>query len=73
VELAFPDRPFLNEFPVRMFHVEQSLGRLAKAGILGGLPVGRWYPDLDDVVVFCCTEVNDPEAIDRLVEVLSQA
>jgi glycine dehydrogenase subunit 1 len=56
-----------------MFHVEQSLGRLAKAGILGGLPVGRWYPDLDDVVVFCCTEVNDPEAIDRLVEVLSQA
>jgi glycine dehydrogenase subunit 1 len=73
VELAFPDRPFLNEFPVRMFHVEQSLARLAKAGILGGLPVGRWYPDLDDVVVFCCTEVNDPEAIDRLVEVLSQA
>jgi glycine dehydrogenase subunit 1 len=73
VELAFPDRPFFNEFPVRMFHVEQSLARLAKAGILGGLPVGRWYPDLDDVVVFCCTEVNDPEAIDRLVEVLSQA
>src|ERR1700716_3246518 len=29
VELAFPDRPFLNEFPVRMFNVEQSLAKLA--------------------------------------------
>lgn len=71
IELAFPDRQFLNEFPVRMFHVEQSLARLEQAGILGGLPLGRWYPDLDDLVVFCCTEVNDPEAIDALVEVLT--
>ncbi|MDQ6741894.1 MAG: aminomethyl-transferring glycine dehydrogenase subunit GcvPA [Candidatus Dormibacteraeota bacterium] len=73
VEPAFPDRPFLNEFPVRMFHVEQSLQRLADAGILGGLPIGRWYPDLKDVVVFCCTEVNDDRSIDRLVEVLKEA
>ena len=75
MELAFPDQPFLNEFPVRMFHVEQSLARLSEAGILGGLPLRRWYPqrpDLQDVVVFCCTEVNDASAIDRLVEVLAQ-
>src|SRR5262245_15005555 len=71
IELAFPERIFVNEFPVRMFHVEQSLRRLKEAGILGGLPVRRWYPDLDDVVVFCCTEVNDPAAIDRLVQVLA--
>lgn len=71
-ELAFPDRHFLNEFPVRMFHVEQSLARSRDAGILGGLPVSRWYPELEGVVVFCCTEVNDPEAIESLVEVLSQ-
>jgi len=73
VELAFPDRQFLNEFPVRMFHVEQSLTRLRDAGILGGLPVGRWYPELDGVVVFCCTEVNDPDAIQTLVGVLSES
>jgi glycine dehydrogenase subunit 1 len=73
IELAFPDRHFLNEFPVRMFHVEQSLARLAEAGILGGLPVGPWYPELEDVVVFCCTEVNDDDAIDRVVEVLKEA
>jgi len=70
IELAFPDRHFLNEFPVRMFHVEQSLANLRDAGILGGLPVGQWYPELDDVAIFCCTEVNDPNAIAEVVQVL---
>jgi len=72
IELAFPDRHFLNEFPLRMFHVEQSLANLRDAGILGGLPVGQWYPELDDVAIFCCTEVNDPNAIAEVVEVLSR-
>jgi glycine dehydrogenase subunit 1 len=75
IELAFPEAPFLNEFPVRMFHVEQRSARLREAGILGGLPVGHWYPaepELRDVVTFCCTEVNDPAAIDRMVEVLAE-
>ena len=74
IELAFPDRHFLNEFPVRMFHVEHHLTRLREAGILGGLPVGRLFPDrpeLENVVVFCCTEVNDPTAIDLVVDVLT--
>ena len=34
--------------------------------------MGRWYPDLDDVVTFCCTEVNEPAAIDRLVDVVAE-
>jgi len=70
IELAFPNREFVNEFPVRMFHVEHRLERLREAGILGGLRIGRWFPDrpdLADVVTFCCTEVNDPAAIDLLV------
>ncbi len=73
IEMAFPDRQFLNEFPVRMFHVEHRLARLREAGILGGLPVGHWFPELEDVVVFCCTEVNDPAAIDLLVDVLARS
>ena len=74
IELAFPDRHFLNEFPVRMFHVEHHLARLRDAGILGGLPLARWFPDREDmrdVVTFCCTEVNDPAAIDLLVDVVA--
>jgi len=73
IELAFPDRAFVNEFPVRMFHVEHRMRRLRAAGILGGLPMRRWFPDqpdLADVVTLCCTEVNDPAAIDHLVDEL---
>jgi glycine dehydrogenase subunit 1 len=73
IELAFPDRSFFFEFPVRMQNVEQRLAGLAEKGILGGLPVGRFFPDrpeLQDVVTFCCTEVNDPQAMDELVEAL---
>jgi len=71
IEPAFPGRQFVNEFPVRMLHVEHRLAALGRRGILGGLPVGRWYPELRDVVVFCCTEVNDPAAIDQLVDALA--
>jgi hypothetical protein len=55
--------------------VEHHLRRLRDAGILGGLPIHRWFPDrpdLADVVTFCCTEVNDPAAIDLLVDELSR-
>jgi glycine dehydrogenase subunit 1 len=65
-ELAFPERAFLNEFPVRVRDSEQVLARLRDRGILGGLPAGRWFPDLEDVLVFCCTELNDPAALDEL-------
>jgi hypothetical protein len=40
---------------------------LERRGILGGLAAGRWFPDLDDVLVFCCTELNDPAALQELV------
>jgi glycine dehydrogenase subunit 1 len=76
VEYAFPGRPFVNEFPVRMFHVEHHLANLRRAGILGGLPMVRFLPeraDLRDVATFCCTEVNDPQAIDLLVDELARS
>ncbi len=70
IDLAFPGRPFLNEFGVRCKTWNQILARLSERGILGGLPVGPFFPDdpeLADVVTFACTEVNDPAAIDQLV------
>ena len=73
VEVAFPDRPFLNEFPVRLSGLDRRLENLSERGILGGLPLGRWYPDLSEVATFCCTEVNDPGAIDQLVAGLQPA
>ena len=70
-ELAFPERQFLNEFPVIVPKPGPVLRKLARKGILGGLEVGRWFRELRGVVTFTCTEVNDPAAINQLLEVLT--
>jgi glycine dehydrogenase subunit 1 len=67
-EPAFPGAPFVNEFPLRAKQPEEVLARLAEKGILGGLDAGRWFPELEGVLIFCCTELNDPAALDELVE-----
>ena len=69
-ELPFPDRQFVNEFPVRVPKAPAVLRKLARKGILGGLEVGRWFRELKGVVTFTCTEVNDANALDELVEAL---
>ena len=66
-ELAFPDRPFLNEFPMRVPKAAVLVRKLARKGILGPLEMNRWFRELKGVVTFTCTEVNDPRALDELV------
>jgi glycine cleavage system P protein (glycine dehydrogenase) subunit 1 len=70
-EMAFPDRQFLNEFPVRVPKAAAVVRKLARKTILGGLEVGRWFRELKDVLTFTCTEVNDAKAIDELLEALA--
>ena len=67
-ENPFPESHFLNEFPVRVPDPGAVLKRLQEKGILGGLDASRFDPALEGVLVFCCTELNDPAAIDELVE-----
>jgi glycine dehydrogenase subunit 1 len=67
--LAF-DGPFFNEFVVRCDDVEKTSQALAEAGILGGYPLAKQYPQYADCLLFCCTEVNTREEIDLLVETL---
>ena len=69
-EPVFPDRQFLNEFPVRVPKSSSVVKKLARKGILGGLEVQRWFRELKDVLTFTCTEVNDPRAMDELLSVL---
>jgi len=70
-EMAFPERQFLNEFPIRVPKGPAVLRRLARNGILGGLDVHRWFRELKGVLTFTCTEVNDARALDELVEALA--
>jgi glycine cleavage system P protein (glycine dehydrogenase) subunit 1 len=70
-ELAFPERQFLSEFPIRVPKPAVVNRKLARKGILGGLDMHRWFRELKGVFTFTCTEVNDARAIDELVEAVS--
>jgi len=70
-ELAFPERQFVNEFPLRVPKASTVVKKLARKGILGGLEVNRWFRELKGVLTFTCTEVNDARALDELVGALS--
>jgi len=70
-EIAF-DSPTFNEFAVKFpsgfkTRYEQLLDR----GIVAGLPVARYYPELDGHYLLCVTEVRKREEMDRLVEELT--
>jgi len=68
--IAF-DGPTFNEFVVRTPVAPDEVNRrLRREGILGGLPLGRFYPDLADGWLLCVTEQRTRAQIDRLVAVL---
>ena len=66
------EAPFFNEFPVRFRgDVKVLQARCAEAGILAGLDLTRFAEDLHGCILWCATELNSREQIDRLVEVLA--
>ncbi len=69
-EPAFPDRQFVNEFPMRVPKASAVVRKLARKGILGPIEVQRWFRELKGVVTFTCTEVNDSRALDELLAAL---
>ena len=68
-QLAFGG-PFFNEFAVRGRDARAALARAESAGVLAGVSLARWYPELEDALLIAVTELHGDDAIDRLVEVL---
>lgn len=67
------DAPTFNEFVIRTpLRPEEINRRLMEQGMLGGAPLGRWYPELADGWLVCVTEQRTREEIDRLVSVLAE-
>ncbi|MFO7310765.1 MAG: aminomethyl-transferring glycine dehydrogenase subunit GcvPA [Bacillota bacterium] len=63
--------PFFHEFVVRTTADPEELSqRLLEHQIIGGLPLGRFYPELSDCMLWCVTESRTREEMDRLVAVL---
>jgi glycine dehydrogenase subunit 1 len=65
--------PFFNEFVVRVPDAAARWESAAASGLVPGLPLERWYPELRDTLLVCVTEVNTEAEIARLVDVLAEA
>ena len=62
--------PHFNELVVRGIRSPSDLGdRLHDEGIIGGLDLGRFFPELAGDQLFCFTETARREKIDKLVEI----
>ena len=58
--------PFFNEFVARAERPSQAVNHEARqAGIIGGLDLGRFYPDLEGGLLVCATEMNRREHMER--------
>ena len=67
-ELAFPNRPFFKEFVVRSrLPVDEVLAELRSRRILGGVPLGRFDPDLADCFMVAVTERRTREEMDHFI------
>jgi glycine dehydrogenase subunit 1 len=62
--------PFFNEFVVSGNDVPGALQHARRAGVLAGVPLARWYPELENEILLNVTEVHSPQAVDSLVDVL---
>jgi len=66
------DRPVFKEFVVRAAdgQVQRRLQAAQDQGILAGVPLARWYPDLADCFLVAVTEKRTKAEIDRMAAAL---
>jgi glycine dehydrogenase subunit 1 len=70
--LAF-EQPMFKEFVIRDAEndVDGLLRTALDAGYLAGLPLGRWYPELNDCLLVAVTEKRTKAELDGLVKSLT--
>jgi glycine dehydrogenase subunit 1 len=72
-KLLFQGAPRFNEFVVQTKEDPQNINnRLLEKKTIGGFPLSRFYPELGNAALWCCTELNTREQIDMAVQAVSQ-
>jgi glycine dehydrogenase subunit 1 len=72
-KLLFNGAPRFNEFVVQTKEDPHDINnRLLEKRIIGGLTLNKFYPELGNASLWCCTELNTKEEIDNAVKAVSQ-
>jgi glycine dehydrogenase subunit 1 len=64
--------PFFNEFVLELDNARAVWGRLKEQGIVAGVLLEEWYPELKNCLLLCVTEVHTRQHIERLAEALAR-
>ena len=63
--------PFFNEFTLKLDRsAAEVLRDLRREGIIGGLDLGRFYPEMTNHLLACVTELNTQEQVEKYAAVL---
>jgi glycine dehydrogenase subunit 1 len=69
--LLFAASPRFHEFVLETSEAPELLNaKLLTQKVIGGLPLGRWYPELGNASLWCTTELNTREQIDHAASLL---
>ena len=68
-KVLFPRGKRFNEFVVQTKEDPHAINdRLLEKKMIGGFPLKKFYPELGNAALWCCTEMNTREQIDAAVE-----
>jgi glycine dehydrogenase subunit 1 len=72
--VLFAGAPRFNEFVVQTSEDPYVInGRLLGHKIVGGLPLKKFYPELGNAALWCCTELTTRSAIDTAVGLVAES
>jgi len=71
-KVLFGGAPRFNEFVVQTSEDPHAINsRLLRHKIVGGLPLNKFYPELGNAALWCCTELTTRNSIDTAVELVA--
>jgi glycine dehydrogenase subunit 1 len=72
-KVLFAGAPRFNEFVVQTSGDPHAINdRLLEKKIIGGFPLKKFYPELGNAALWCCTEMLTKQQIDVAVEAFSR-
>ena len=73
-KVLFSGAPRFNEFIVQTSEDPYAInGQLLEHKIIGGLPLKKFYPELGNAALWCCTELTTRSAIDTAVGLVAES
>jgi glycine dehydrogenase subunit 1 len=72
--MLFPGSPRFNEFVVQTSEDPHAINnRALEHKIVGGLPLKKFFPELGNAALWCCTEMTPRSAIDTIAGLLAES